>query len=539
LILRVFIVILFACSYASGSTAQEAFEPSITASSPAPADFSNIVVPITAVKITPSVKLGISGKPGPALGIGAAFGTGFCLDPGCHFIATNYHVAVTTQAHKVKREKIIQRYFATGPRDEDATPNYFPNVGLLPYAKKRDLAIFELRHSLPHHHGLTFSLDELHAGQQVDIYGYPKGIVNPVRTLTHFPATFKAPTTSGLLAFEYDSSADRPIRIKGASGGIVVDRKTRRIVGILSETTDTMALAISVQTLAEFVSKVQPFLAQKLFPSVMEVSPVSADLHPKLAPAPDFYGQFEPPRADGLQHRPQEPHGVIVLREKAQLLARSMRDFIAVQGYAWGTGEKDADAEAAYEIRVIDGVQKFRRYPEGKSEIEEIPYPARSGWVTGSDEWSSLPKMVGMEYRLKVHQAPDVVVGERRMKVFQYYSSVEDNLCPFAPVEDFGFFVLSKIVAVACYGEVWTDEDTNIIRISQHLDLSEKLKTYRGWEDYQIVLTYGWLRLATEPERLVPRTIFTQARHKKHTYWCRGQFTDYRMFSAQARLIPN
>ena len=74
------------------------------------------MVPITAVKITPSIKLGISGKSGPALGIGAAFGTGFCLDPACHFIATNYHVAVTTQGHKVKREKIIQRYLATGPR---------------------------------------------------------------------------------------------------------------------------------------------------------------------------------------------------------------------------------------------------------------------------------------------------------------------------------------------------------------------------------------------------------------------------------------
>lgn len=41
-------------------------------------------------------------KPGPGLGIGASFGTGFCLDPACHFIATNYHLAVTTQAHKVR-----------------------------------------------------------------------------------------------------------------------------------------------------------------------------------------------------------------------------------------------------------------------------------------------------------------------------------------------------------------------------------------------------------------------------------------------------
>jgi hypothetical protein len=58
--------------------------------------FSRIVVPITSIKITPTMKLGISGKPGPGLGIGASFGTGFCLDPACHFIATNYHLAVTT-----------------------------------------------------------------------------------------------------------------------------------------------------------------------------------------------------------------------------------------------------------------------------------------------------------------------------------------------------------------------------------------------------------------------------------------------------------
>jgi hypothetical protein len=520
--------------------AQEALPSSSTiAPYSTPADFSNTVVPITAIKIKPSIKIGISGKPGPGLGIGAAFGTGFCLDPACRFIATNYHVAVTTQARKVKREKIIQRHFATGPQDQGATPNDFPNVGVLAYAKRRDLAIFELQHSLSHHHGLAYSLDGLQPGQQVDIYGYPKGLVNPVRTLTRFPAIFKAPTTSGLLAFNYDLSGDKPIRIKGASGGIVVDRKTQKIVGILSETTDAVALAVPVQTLAEFVSKVQPFLAQKLFPSMGEVSPVSADLYPKFAPPPDFYGQFKPLRADGLQHRPSEPHEISALREKAQLLADSMRDFIAVQGYAWGSGDTDPEVSAAYEVRVIDGVQRFRRYPDGKNELEEIPNPSLRGWVTASDEWSQLPKMVGTEYRLKVQQVPDVVVNNRRKKVFPYYSSVEDNLCPFAPVEDFGFFAVSKTVAVACYGEVWTDEDTNIIRISLHLDLSEKLKKYRGWEEYQVVLTYAQLERADEPQRLVPRTIFTEARDRKHAYWCRGQFTDYQVFTTQARLLPN
>jgi hypothetical protein len=502
-------------------------------------DFSEIVVPITSVKITPSVKLGISGKLGPKFDIDANFGTGFCLDAACRFIATNYHVAMTTRAHKIKQEKIIQRYFATGPHDNGATANFIPNLGVLPYAKERDLAILELDRPLPHHHGLSFSLDELQVGQEVDIYGYPKGTINPIRKLTRFPATFKAPTTSGLLAFDYQLSADKPIRIQGASGGIVVDRKTEKIVGILSGTTEATALAVPVQTLVDFVSKVQPFLAQRIFSATKEISPVSADLYPKFVPPPDLYPKFVPRRADGLQHRPEEPYEVGVLRQKAQLLADSMRNFIAVQSFAWGSGDKEPAAEASYEVRVIDGVQRFRRYPDDKKELEEVPYPRLSGWVLPADEWSQLPKMVGTEFRLKVNQAADAVVNERQIKVFQYYASVEDNLCPFAPIEDFLFFTVNKSVAVACYGEVWMDEDTNIIRMSEHLELSDKLKAYRGWEDYHAVLTYGWLKIANEPPRLVPLTIFTEARHKKHIYWCRGYFTDYHVFTAHARIIAN
>ncbi len=544
MILREIIPILIACSCLSPiAAAQKVFSspPTIPPSSTVEhtQDFSEIVVPIASVRITPSIKLGISGKVSPKFDIDANFGTGFCLDAACRFIVTNYHVAMTTRADKIKREKIIQRYLATGPHDEGATANYLPNGGVLPYAKKRDLAILELRRSLPHHHGLTFSLDELQVGQEVDIYGYPKEIINPTRKLTRFPATFKAPTTSGLLAFDYQLPGDQPIRIRGASGGIVVDRKTEKIVGILSETTEAMALAVPVQALGDFVSKVQPFLAQSVFPTSKDVSPVSADLYPKFVPPPDHYPKFVPSRADGLQHRPEEPYEVSVLRKRAQLLADSMRNFIAVQSFAWGSGDQEPAAEAEYEVRVIDGVQRFRRYPDGKKQLEEVPDPHVNGWVLPADEWSKLPNMVGTEFRLKVYQAADVVVNEQRMKVFQYYASVEDNLCPFAPVEDFGFFTISKTVALACYGEVWTDEDANIIRMSEHLELSDKLKAYRGWEDCQVVLTYGWLRRANEPPRLVPLTIFAEARYKKHVYWCRGQFRDYQIFSSRVKIIAN
>src|SRR5713226_6173403 len=172
MILRKVIPILIACSCLSPVAAAQKIASPSTVPPPSTVehtqDFSEIVVPITSLKIIPSVKLGIKGKLGPKLDIDAKFGTGFCLDAACRFIATNYHVAIAVPSNKIKREKIINRYFATGPHDEDATANYLPCRGVVPYAKKRDLAIFELRRSLPHHHGLTLSLDELEVGQEVD-----------------------------------------------------------------------------------------------------------------------------------------------------------------------------------------------------------------------------------------------------------------------------------------------------------------------------------------------------------------------------------
>jgi hypothetical protein len=534
------ILLVSSCLFSSAS-AQEGSPSPPTIQVEHTQDFSEVVVPITAVRLTPSVKLGTTGKPGPKLDLHANFGTGFCLEAACRFIVTNYHVAVTARVHKIKGQKIIQRYLATGPDDNGATANTFPSGDVFPYVQKRDLAIFELRHPLPQHHGLTFSLDELEVGQEVDIYGYPRGIINPIlRKLTRFPAIFKAPTTSGLLAFDYQVSTDKPIRIEGASGGIVIDRKTEKIVGIMSETNETTALAVPVQTLVEFVTKVRPFLAQRIFPTTKDVSPVSADLYPKFLPSPDHNPQFVPLRSDGLQHRPEEPPEVKVLRSKAQTLADSMRNYIAVQSFEWGSGDKESVAEAEFEIRVIDGVQRFRRYPDGKKEYEEVPNPRWNDWVLPANEWSKLPTMLGMELRLKVHQAADLVANKHRMKVFQYYASVEDNLCPFEPVEDFIFFTTSKTVAVACYGEVWTDEDSNMIRISEHLDLSDKLKAYRGWEECQVVLTYGWVKKVGEPRRLVPLTIFAEARYKKkQVYWCRGQFADYQIFTSRVKIIAN
>jgi hypothetical protein len=476
-------------------------------------DFDQTVVPITELRF---LGVGIEGK----------FGTGFCLDPECRFIGTNYHVAMMARPRKIKGEKVIQVYLATGPEDEGATVNDGPSMSPMKYTLSRDLAIFELRHSPPHHHGVAFSLNDLQVGQAVDIYAYPKESINPIRSLLQFHGTFKGQTITGLLAFDYGLSADKAIR-PGASGGIVVDSKTHRIVGILNgiaSNGEAIALAVPVQSLADFVSKVQPCLAQDIFPPPNGISPVSADLYPKFVP---------PPPTDVLQHRPEEPGEVKALRSKAQLLADSMRNFVAVQTFAWGSGDKAPAAESAYEVRVLDGYQRFRKYPEGKKELKDLPFPPLNDAINTGGQWSELPLMVGTELRLRIRQAPEAVVNGRRMKVFQYHADAEDGVCSFRSIFDFGFFGVHKDVTVACYGEVWTDEEANILRMSEHLENSG------WWKHYQSVVTYGWLQRRDETPRLIPLTISVQAERGKGVYWCRGRFVDYQVFTSRVKMAAN
>jgi hypothetical protein len=318
-----------------------------------------------------------------------------------------------------------------------------------------------------------------------------------------------------------DGKAIRP----GASGGIVVDCKTQQIVGLLSGIEKhgaAIALAVPVQALSDFVNKVQPFLAPSLFPSdTQAISPVSEDIYPK----------FVVPLATAVAHRPEESADIKQLHYKAQLLADSMQNFIAVQSFDWGSGNKAPAAMAAYEIRVLDGDQRFRKYPEGEKELAEVPFPPLNDAVSIGAQWSELPNMVGTELRLKIHQAPSIVFHGRTLKVFQYRAASEDELCKFKGTYDFGFFAFSKIAVAACSGEVWTDEDSNILRISERLELLGM------WKDYRTVITYGWLERKEEASVLIPLTIAAQAEYHKKIYWCRGMFTNYQMFTSQTKMI--
>ena len=313
---------------------------------PAPADFDQTVIPISELKI--------------GLGIESKFGTGFCLDPGCRLIATNYHVAAIAKPSKIDGQPIVDRFLATGPDDDGATVNVGPAAAPIKYTLSRDLAILELRKPLAHHHGAAFSLDELQPGQIVEIYAYPKEANHASRKLLRFTGTYQRRDHLGACW----RSTIRPTpatpfaRVRAAA--LSSTRRATALSACSTESTKTIlppSVAVPAQSLADFVTKVEPFLATTLFP-----------LHGTTPPdADDIYPEYHAQPTEGLQHRGDEPAAVKQLRENAQQLSDGMRNLIAVQRLAWGSGDKDAAMRAAYEVRIVDGSQKFREYPEGKA----------------------------------------------------------------------------------------------------------------------------------------------------------------------------
>ena len=492
---RLIYLLLSACLFSPGSNAQ---------------DFSATVLPIHDVHLA-------------VPGLQLEFGTGFCLNTPCTEVVTTYHFEAMAHPRAIAHVKIIQRFLATGPADDGAAPMRVAGSFSIALNASRDLAIYKLKTRLPARHGASFSLDELQLGQDVDIYAYPSENKLKLRKLLRFSGRFTGVSGRGLLAFDYEPFDGHRIR-PGASGGIVVDHKSQQIVGVLNamaEDGSPTAFAVPIQSLVDCVSKAEPETAQAVFsPPLTFVSTTLPDLYPKL----------EINRPAGLSFRSNESPAVQFLRHQAQALADSMENFIALQSVEWGSGNKRAAASADYEIRVLDGVQKFREYPHGKKLLRDLPFPPLNTAIVTGDEWAELPRMVAEEPRLRVEQMPDNSVGGQFIKVFRYRGDAEDGVCRWRSSVDWGFFTVNKDLTISCYGEVWTDKDTNILRMSEHYELA------CAWQNYQAVMTYGWLTRPGESARLIPTSISSRAEHHGKTYWCRSQFSHYQVFSSEVRM---
>ena len=503
---------------------------------------NNVIVKIAAVKRSFPLK--------------KAFDTGFCLTADCGFVVTTYHIAALADLPpKISGEKVSERDLATGPNDDGAVSSEFigPYIGVaMKYTPVRDLAIFRLNHPLAKTgmHGISFYPDQLQYGQEVVIVGLSGGGLQTrnERRLSSFSCTFSHEFADGLLGFRCGlSQFDEPIG-PTTSGGLVVDRKTQRAVGIVEgvgAAQGNLVIAVPIWSLADFVSKFQPDAYAALFSSQMyrpdlnavpshglnveSVVPDRFVLGDATEPSPPV-----PTTPTALpQHRKEEQPEIQSLRARAQEQADGMKNFMAEQTLSNGNGNTTV-AWSKYEVRVVDGQEKFRQYPDGAQELSSLPLPqSQPTALVFEAEWADLPNMVGTKLALKVEQVQDRVENGQRVKVFLYRAEIEDNVCTDREITDYGLFRKVWSGPVACNGEVWTDGDLNIIRITQNLTPPAS-KT--SWNNLHIVVAYGWLREPGEEPKLVPASEFFQGENHHKVYWCKGEFTNYREFSVKTRL---
>src|ERR1700692_1895506 len=113
-----FFLIVYLCLTPTGLAQRAALEPLTTSTPPAAVHvikFDKTVVPISNLKM---------GRQDWRLALKRKSATGFCLDATCRFVVTNYHVANFVIPKKIKGEKVLRQYLATGSDDEGATVNY-------------------------------------------------------------------------------------------------------------------------------------------------------------------------------------------------------------------------------------------------------------------------------------------------------------------------------------------------------------------------------------------------------------------------------
>ena len=213
------------------------------------------------------------------------------------------------------------------------------------------------------------------------------------------------------------------------------------------------------------------------------------------------------------------------MRATAHRMVQQMADFIALQTVTF-----PGNAVWQHQVRVIDGQQLF--VASDGTELKELPIP-RAGMVPGS-EWRDLPQMVGSDLRLPLRYIGEVPQGAAKVRVFEYSATAEDAVCGMRVKR--GIFSRTWKGAVPCRGEVWTDHDFNILRITQDLAMPRQ----SGLTSSSISVLYGWAGFGSVQRRLVPVSMRLRAQDSKRTLIeSSATFTNYRMFLAETTIRAN
>jgi hypothetical protein len=466
-------------------------------------------------------------------GLETRSGTGWCADAGCSLLATNYHVAKEGLPRKIGGAKVVGFYLASGPTDYGAAWIMTTYGKWARYNPLRDVALVSLSHPLlPGKRALPFHVGNLMPGQDLVVNGVPAGGKQAAVAAKFLHIV------DGLLELSLPHEAPA-----GLSGSMVTD-KQGRIVGMLSSVTEGSAFAVPVWSIADAIRKFRPALYGQMFPDGVPTPPgfqgptvFSRELLAALAgasPEPvvpvdyleDRLGQpfpmlIAPPVR--LMTTRQESADIQKLRRRAQGMFKQMANFKALQRLRLNT-EGRSELTLLHELYVDSGDLLFRPLDDGQP-LQVIPFPHRRRAVVPGAEWHELPQMVATQFGLCIQEVGEKEVGGKRLRVFAYQASIEDRVCWVRFRNSEVFRSRDRQFPVACRGEVWTDDELNVLRISQELELT---RDKVPMQLLQLAVLYGWLG-----HDLVPVAMVVRGSVEGHNCRADADFSNYRRIDSR------
>jgi hypothetical protein len=461
-------------------------------------------------------------------GLETKFGTGWCVDAGCSLLATDYHVAKEGLPRKIGGAKVLGVYLASGPDDDGAVWIMTTYGKWLRFNPLNDVALVSLSRPLfPGKPVLPFLAGEPTPGQDLVVNGFPSDGKQEALGVKFLRMV------DGLLEFSLPREAPA-----GLSGSMVTDQRGR-IVGMLSMVTDKSAFAVPVWSIADAIRKFRPALYGQMFPDGVpkppELQGSTVFSHELLAtlggssPEPvlplsyleDGLGQPFPTLVTPPMHlvtTRQESADVRELRRRAQGMIKQMTNFKALQTLRLNTKGK-SELTWQHELYVDSGDLLFRAL-DGGEPLQAVPFPHRRRAVVPGAEWRELPQMVASQFKLRIQKVGDKDVGGKRLRVFGYQASIEDQVCWFRFRNSEVFWSRNRQFPVACRGEVWVDDELNVLRISQELELTAGKVPIQL---FQLAVLYGWLE-----RDLVPVAMVVRGSIEGHNCRADAHFSNYR-----------
>ena len=172
-------------------------------------------------------------------------------------------------------------------------------------------------------------------------------------------------------------------------------------------------------------------------------------------------------------------------------------------------------------------------FPDPVSPSEPVANPDGAvGAPIPGDSWATLPETVSTKYSLPIRFAGDKKMDGLVIKILTYQAKEEDHACQVRTGR--GLFGRVWRGAVPCWGEVWTDEQFNILRIMQ----DSCPPTKYGIQRFHDAILYAWVQPDGSAEKwLVPaRTILRVKMTDGRAYDTFAAYSNYHLFAATTKI---